>query len=184
MPRDEAAQSAADRELALSLVRDDLAFRALRRVGLAPAAGLGTLRRAVFFTLLAWLPLAIWAWQTGRALPGAPGEPLLEHFGVQARCLVAIPLLILAQGFAHRTTTRLIPWFEKSGVVPENRRPQFQEVLRGIYRLRNATLPWVLIFGRVAAWTALGPVAREGEDLRWAMESDSAQPHFGFGGWW
>src|SRR5262249_55049895 len=114
--RDEDEALAADPDLALSLVRDDPPFRSLRKIGLVPAKGLGPARRAVFFALLAWLPLAIWAWQAGRALPGAPGEPLLQHFGVQVRCLLAIPILILAQGFAHKTTTRLIPWFERSGV--------------------------------------------------------------------
>jgi len=182
--RDEGKASAADRDVALSLVRDDLPFRALRKVGLVPAKGLGTVRRAVFFALLAWLPIAIWAWQAGRALPGAPGEPLLQHFGVQVRCLLAIPILILAQGFAHKTTTRLIPWFERSGVVPETRRAQFQQVVHGVHRLRSATLPWVVILGLAVAWTALGPVARKGEDLSWAMQDTTGPPHFGFGGWW
>jgi hypothetical protein len=182
--RDEGSRPAADPELALSFVRDDWPFRMLRKLGLVPATGLGVVRRAVFFTLLAWLPLAIWAWQAKRALPGAPGEPLLQHFGVQVRCLIAIPLLILAQAFAHKTTTRLIPWFEKSGVVPEGKRGDFERIVRGVHRLRNATLPWVLILGLVGAWTALGPVVREGEELNWAMESASGPPHVGFGGWW
>jgi len=182
--RDEGKASAADRDLTLSLVRDDLPFRALRKVGLVPATGLGTARRTIFFTLFAWLPLAIWAWQAGRALPGAPGEPLLQHFGVQARCLLAIPILILAQAFAHKTTTRLIPWFERSGVVPETRRSQFQDVVHGVQRLRSATLPWVVILGLVVAWTAVGPVARKGEDLSWAMQDAAGPQHLGFGGWW
>jgi hypothetical protein len=66
---------------------------------------------------------------------------------------VAIPLLILAQGFAHKTTTRLIPWFEKSGVVPEGKRADFERVVSGVHRHRNATLPWIVILGIVAAWT-------------------------------
>src|SRR4029077_14890740 len=88
-----------DPDLALSLVRDDLPFRLLRQVGLIPAKGLGIARRAAFFTLLAFLPLAAWALWAGRAVPGSPGaagEPLLEHFGVLVRCLIAIPVLVLA----------------------------------------------------------------------------------------
>jgi hypothetical protein len=182
--RDDPPRSAAEPELALSFVRDDFPFRVFREIGLVPTTGLGVVRRAVFFTLLAWLPLAIWAWVAKRALPSAPGEPLLQHFGVLVRCLVAIPLLILAQAFAHKTTTRLIPRFEKSGVVPERKRSDFEGVVRGVHRLRNATLPWVLILGLVVAWTAIGPVAREGEELNWAIDSASGQPRFGFGGWW
>src|SRR5262249_33251690 len=41
-----------------------------------------------------------------------------------------------------------------------------------------------VILGLAIAWTALGPVARKGEDLSWAMENTAGPPHFGFGGWW
>ena len=53
-----------DESLAFSLVRDDLPFRLQRRMGLIPERGLGTVRRAVFFTLLTWLPIVvlIFAW--------------------------------------------------------------------------------------------------------------------------
>ncbi len=84
--------------LEFSLVRDDLPFRLMRRVGLVPKDGLGILRRALFFSLFAWLPIAIWALLRHRALPGPDvEEPLLAHFGVHVRCLVAIPLLIFAR---------------------------------------------------------------------------------------
>jgi hypothetical protein len=174
----------ADQDLALSLVRDDLPFRALQSVGLIPRTGLGTGRRAVFFALLAWLPIAVWAQMAGRALPGAESEPLLQHFGVQVRCLVAIPLLILAQGLAHRTSTRLLPWFVRSGLIPEARQAQLREVVHGVQRLRNATLPWIVIAGLVIAWTAVAPVATNADELSWAVEPTAASPHFGFGGWW
>ena len=48
-----------DPSVAPSLV-DDLALRLQRQVGLVPARGLGVVRRAVFFTLLTWLPLVAW----------------------------------------------------------------------------------------------------------------------------
>jgi hypothetical protein len=69
----------------VSLVRDDLPFRLQRRVGLIPrAGGLGAGRRALFWGVLTWLPIAVWAWWIGRALPeqGQAVEPLLQHFGV------------------------------------------------------------------------------------------------------
>ncbi len=171
--------------LALSLVCDDPPFRVLRRVGLIPRDGLGTGRRALFFALVTWLPIAVWAALAGRALPTGAGEPLLEHFGVQVRCLIAIPVLILAQGFAHKTTTLLLPWFVKSGVVPKEKRPQLEEIVRGVMRLRNAIAPWVVIAGVVIAWTVLQPALQDTDDLSWANEtSATGTAHFGFGGWW
>jgi hypothetical protein len=176
-----------DQDLALSLVRDDLPFRLLRRIGLIPARGLGIARRAAFFTLLAWLPMAAWALWAGRALPGsasAVGEPLFEHFGVHVRCLIAIPVLILAQGLAHKTTTRLLPWFVRSGVVPAGKVLQLRAVVNGLARLRNASLPWIVMAGMAVAWTAVGPVAQTSDELAWAAEGAAPATHFGFGGWW
>ena len=104
----------ADPSLALSLV-DDVALRLQRQVGLVPARGLGVVRRAVFFALLTWLPLVAWAVYAGRILPGSVDEPLLVHFGVHVRFLLAVPALILGEAMAHRVSTTLIPYFLTSG---------------------------------------------------------------------
>ena len=79
--------------------------------------------------------------------------------------------LILAQGLAHRTTTGLLPWFVRSGLIPEARQAQLREVVHGVQRLRNATLPWIAIAGLVIAWTALAPVATSADELSWAVEA-------------
>ena len=68
--------NAQDSEFEISLIRDDLLFRLQRRFGLIPEHGLGLIRRAIFFSLLAWLPVAAWAVYNGRALPGTVNEPL------------------------------------------------------------------------------------------------------------
>lgn len=78
--------------LGLSVVRDDPAFRLQRKLGLVPETGLGIVPRAVSWSLLAWLPIAAWAAWTGRAIAQTAGEPLLAHFGIHVRFLVAIPL--------------------------------------------------------------------------------------------
>lgn len=44
-----------------SLVRGDILYRLQRRVGLIPLEGLGIARRALFWALFAWLPIAVWA---------------------------------------------------------------------------------------------------------------------------
>jgi hypothetical protein len=170
-------------DLAVSLVRDDPPFRLLRAAGLIPKQGLGIGRRAVFFALVTWLPIVVWAYFVRP--PTAAGEPLLKHFGVQVYCLVAIPLLIVAQGIAHKITTRFLPWFIKSGVVAEEKRARLVEIVHGIVRLRGAIAPWVVIAGVVIAWTAMGSVLQDADDVNWASEpSASGGAHIGFGGWW
>ena len=172
----------ADEEASLSLVRGDPLYRLQRAAGLIPRQGLGVLRRALLFALVTWLPIAVWAALTSRALGGAP-EPLLAHFGVHARCLLAIPLFVIAEAVAHGVTRRLLPHFLHAGLVREADRERFLGIVRGIARLRDATLPWVLIGGAVAAYAIFRPVATDIHELAWADERD-APLGFGFGGWW
>src|SRR6185503_14526282 len=151
-----------DPSVAPSLV-DDLALRLQRQVGLVPARGLGVVRRAVFFALLTWLPLVAWAVYTGRVLPGSVEEPLFLHFGVHVRFLLAVPALILGEAMAHRVSQTLIPYFLTSGVVPPAQRGAFVRVVGSVARLRDRTLPWVLIGVFVAGWTILQPAGAGSE---------------------
>jgi hypothetical protein len=170
----------------LSLVRDDPPFRWQRYFGLIPrSGGLGIGRRAIFWTALAWLPIAVWAWVAGRALPeqGQAAEPLLQHFGVHARLLVGVPLLIVAQAVAQNIMTRLFPQFVREGIVRPADVPRFKAVLARTLRLRNASVPWLIIIGLALAWAFSGTVTIRAHELLWAEESGPA-PSLGFGGWW
>lgn len=170
----------------VSLVQDDPPFRLQRSVGLIPrSGGLGVARRALFWTALAWLPIAVWAWWAGRALPaqGETAEPLLQHFGVHARLLLGIPLLILAEAVAQRIMMRLVPQFVHAGIVRPEDVPCFRAILGRTARLRNATLPWVIIVGVALAWAFTGTVIARAHELLWAAEG-GATPTLGFGGWW
>jgi hypothetical protein len=170
----------------VSLVRDDPPFRWQRSIGLVPrTGGLGIGRRAVFWTVVAWLPIAVWAWWVGRALPeqGQAAEPLLQHFGVHARLLFGIPLLIVAQAVAQKIMARLFPQFVHAGIVRPEDVPRFRDVLTRTAQLRNATLPWVIIIGATLAWSFSGTVTHRAHELLWAA-MDGATPSLGFGGWW
>jgi hypothetical protein len=174
-----------DESLALSLILDDLPFRLQRRVGLIPEQGLGIMRRAVFFALLTWLPIVIWAIAMGRILPGDVDEPLLRHFGVHVRFLLAVPLFIIGEGMIHQQSTTLIPYFLTSGLVQPSQRQDFVNIIRGIARLRDRTLPWVVIATLIIAWTVLEPMAARSDldhEVNWA--SSGRADHLGFGGWW
>jgi hypothetical protein len=174
-----------DESLAFSLSRDDLPFRLQRRAGLIPAQGLGLMRRAVFFALLTWLPIVIWAIAAGRILPGAVDDPLLRHFGVHVRFLLAVPLFILGEGMAHRLSTTLIPYFLSSGLVQAAQKQDFTDIIRQITQLRNRPLPWIVIAALVIIWTVLGAATADpelGHEVNWA--SNGGAGRLGFGGWW
>ena len=166
----------------ISLVRDDAAFRFQRAIGLIPKTGLGIARRAIVFALLTWAPIAIWAFVQQSRLAVTPQEPLLAHFGIHIRFLVALPLLIIAEGVANMILPRVIPYFLSSGILPPSEVGRFREVLQSILRLRNKTLPWVLILGAILALLLSSPALAAAHELAWAWDPDPQ--HLGFGGLW
>jgi hypothetical protein len=177
------AARAEDPSFGLALVRGDLPFRLQRRLGLIPPDGLGLVRRAVFWSMLGWLPVVLWAWHVGRVLPGGAAEPLLAHFGIHARLLVAVPLLILAEGPANALTARLLPELVRSGIVPPSELPAYRDVLAGVARLRDATLPWIMIVGVVLALACVPEALHRAHEVDWAEgAAPGGQP--GFGGLW
>jgi hypothetical protein len=163
-----------------SLVRGDLLFRMQRRVGLIPSDGFGLVRRAVFWSMLGWLPIALWAAVMNRAWPGTMAEPLLAHFGVHARLLVAVPLLILAEGPANVLVARLLAHFIDSGAVPTDQRAAFRNAVARAARLRDATLPWVAMFAIVLMYATLSPLGKQTHEVSW----DAGQGALDFGALW
>jgi hypothetical protein len=173
--------SAADELTALSLVRGDALLRAQRAIGLVPRDGLGVVRRALVLALFTWAPIAVWALLQSRALPGSVEEPLLGHFGIHVRCLIAIPLLVIAEAVSHGVTTRLIPQFLNAGLVAEAEHERLREVLRGVARLRDRSLPWVMILALLVALLLIAPSPAADHELAWA---DEAVRSSDFGAFW
>src|SRR5262249_7051828 len=146
-----------------------------------PESGLGTGRRALFFAALTWLPIVAWAAVKKGAADTEGAEPLLRHFGVHVRCLVAIPLFVLAQGPLHRTVKRIASQFISSGVVGPAQVTAFSRLLGSVRRLRNSSLPWVLMIGAALAFiVAAHPDVHE-DAWSWAAPKGGS---LGFGGWW
>ena len=171
-----------DAQKPFSPVDDEPPLRLQRAAHLAPPSGLGVIRRAVFFALLTWVPIALWAWARGRFLHAAtPGEPLLQHYGVHVRCLVAIPLLIIGEATLHTAALRYFPQFITSGLVNDSARPTFEATIHTVRRWRDASLPWLAILGTALAWTLVDRAANHADEMSWAVDATGS---LGFGGVW
>ena len=177
-------QSNAD-ELTFSLVRGDPWFRLQRAIGLIPANRLGVLRRCLSFALLTWLPIALWAFYWKRAFPGEIAEPLLQHFGVHVRCLLAIPLLVIAEIAGDMVPRHFVPYFVKSGLIQDDMKAQFIHILRSAERLRDGWYAWVSMLVIVLLIVVIGDKdAVHLHELNWAGEGEPSNLRMGFGGWW
>lgn len=162
------------------IVRNDLPIRWQRKVGLAPDNDLGVARRALFFAMFTWLPIVIWAALESRLLDRAVGEPLLAHYGVHVRCLVAIPLLILAEGMALRVIRTIVTQFLENGLIIESQRDRFTHIIKDNTDLRDKAFPWVIVFALTLLWLVGVPESLHEHELSWA----TLDTGMGFGGWW
>lgn len=167
--------------LDLPLVRDDLWFRAQQALHLIPRDGRdGVLRRTVIFTLLAWLPLVIWALATGRVFESTDSEPLLRHFAIHARFLIALPALIFGERVARTVMHDILPSFVATGLVTEEKVPAFRQIIQDVIRLKNSSLPWVGVAALIVVVLLVPETGKSLQELSWSRE----RGRLGFGGWW
>lgn len=168
-------------EHSFSPIDNEPPLRWQRKLGLAPANGLGVMRRAMFLAGLAWFVPVIWAALNHRLWEGAAGESLLQHFGIHARFLLAVVLLVIAEATVHKGLMRIVRQFTESGIIGMAARAPFERVLQDMRRLRDTTLPWVLLLGLVLAWTIMDTPEAHTDALSWALDGNG---QLGFGGWW
>jgi hypothetical protein len=168
-------------------VQGDPPYQIQQTLRLIPSRGLGVPRRILFFILLTWAPIMAWAIATRRLFPGIATEPLLQHFGVHVRCLVAIPLFIAAEAGAEAVSQRIFPYFVTSGIVTEALESRFVAILRQAARLRDSWLAWGVLaaLAVLLAWRFTGADdALHVDALSWAVSSETGRLRLGFGGWW
>jgi len=168
-------------EESFDLMRNDLLLRWQRVLRIAPPTGLGVARRAIFFAMLTWLPIVVWAAINQRLLDDlGNGEPLLRHFGIHVRFLIAIPLFIVAEAMAGKILNRIVNQFSRSGIIGDLQQPAFAAAIARVARFRDSSLPWVAVVGIAWSWAIGAPVHTDSHDLSWA----AADAGLGFGGWW
>jgi len=125
------------------------------------------------------LPLILYALWQRRLLPGTVPEPLLQHFGIHARFLLALPLLFVAESSAESALRRVLPHFVSRGLVDESLRPAFRAILEQAGRLRSSSTALLVMVAVVAVATVFG-LSFGGDTHELAWESGAGGPlHFG-----
>ena len=108
----------------------------LRTRTLRPPLGL-LRRRVIGLSLLTWLPLLVLSTLEGKAL-GGTSLPFLKDLETQARFLVALPLLILAEVLVHQRLAPAVRLFVEKGIVRPEDKARFDEIVASTARLRNS----------------------------------------------
>jgi hypothetical protein len=131
-----------------SLVLGGPLYQLFVRSGLA-APPLDLLRRRVLaLPLLTWLPLLVPSAVAGQALAGVR-LPFLQDLEAQARFLLALPLLIVAEVVVHRRLAPAVRLFVEKGIVRPDDRKRFGAILASTMRLRNSVAVEVVLIAFV-----------------------------------
>mgnify|MGYP003527446037 FL=1 len=132
-----------------SLVLGGPLYQLFRRAHLSGDALDLLRRRIVVLSLLAWLPLALFAGLEGRLLPGTATVPFLLDVEVHVRYLLAVPLMVVAELVVHQRMRAVLQQFLGRKLVPEAVRTQFDAAVASVARLRNSVLAEILIIAFV-----------------------------------
>jgi hypothetical protein len=138
---------------------------------------------------LTWLPLIILSALDGTLTGAGTGLSLLADLKPHVRCLIALPILIIADLIIDPIIAGAINGFRESGILSDQDRPKFDEAVDKLSRHRDAFLPDVamLLITAALAWSFVSGIADVGvEDdiaswMKAGAESDAA---FTLAGWW
>ena len=123
-------------------------------------------RRIVCITLFAWLPLLLLSLVAGKAFGGV-GLPFLYDIEMQARFLVALPLLIGAELMVHQRLRLVVGQFIERDIIAEAVLPRFKAAIASAMKLRNSVAMELILFiltfvGGYYVWSTVSGSAKIG----------------------
>jgi hypothetical protein len=141
-------------------------------------------RRAVFLSLLTWLPLLVISAIEGVALGQAVKIPFLHDFPVSVRLLLAIPLLIAADSVIDGRIMESVRHFVRSGLVEEKNFPEFRSTVRQTLRMRDSFLAEGIMVAVVIVSTAFLRMEFSGSSSTWQFLVSPSGATRTMAGWW
>jgi hypothetical protein len=113
-------------------------YQLLRRTRLSDDALALVHRRILAFLMITWLPLLLLSLLEGRAWWGTVEVPFLLNVEVQARFLLAMPLLIVAELGVHLRMRKLVAHFFDRELIAPADLPRMEAAIESALRLRNS----------------------------------------------
>jgi hypothetical protein len=142
-------------------------------------------RRTLAVALFAWAPLLAMSLIEGHAWAGV-AEPFLLDVGVNARLLVALPLLVGSELFVHRRIRLTVRQFRVRNLVIGTAKDRFDYAEKTAIHARNSVLAeivMVLLVYAVGVSLVWGQVAHLDVDT-WYERLYAGTTHATVAGWW
>jgi len=136
----------ADPTAVFSLVAGGPAHGLQQRLGLVGPASFHPARRTLVAILVTWVVLLVLSAVQGLAIGGGVKIPFLYDYAAYARFLIAIPVLIVAEGLIEPRIARVAAHFGRSGLVAESDRPAYEAALDRGTKMRDSVLAEGVLF--------------------------------------
>ena len=93
---------------------------------------------AFYSVCIAWAPMALLAVAEGFAIGPTRLTSFLMDFEVNVRFLIAVPVFLLSETMCERQLQTVVQQFQNAGLVLEEARSQFQDVVQNIVQLSRS----------------------------------------------
>jgi hypothetical protein len=168
----------------ISIAAGGLVFRVLRKVGVTSAEAVRPFRGVPLLLLVTWLPLAVLTLLDGTFMGTAVEVPFLRDTSIQARLLVSLPLLLIAESLVWRLVRETLQHIRDERLLPEAELPAFDARVERMVRERDWwPVELLIIVGTVAMmWMSKDSIVaqRMGAHASWI----GAVGALSRAGWW
>ena len=156
-----------------------------RSLGLIkPGRQLAT-RRILVAVVITWVPLAVLTTVQFLFFNDESAKTFFSDFAVHARCLMALPALIMADAECIPRLGRIIRHFAQSGLIVKADQERFRAVVASTRRLLDSGVSDVIIVVLVyLGVAALAVYFSHGAMLPWHRRESAAGIQLSAAGWW
>jgi hypothetical protein len=154
-----------------------------------PLSG-GTTGRAILFRalgaiLIAWVPMAVLSAVEGLALGPTRRESFLLDVAAYSRFLIALPLLIMAEGFALPLLGHIVRHLARPELLPETERPRYDAAVARASRLvRSPLAAMIMIAVAYVATIQAGRAAYPADVETWVTATTNGARALSWAGLW
>jgi len=156
----------------------------MHRFGLLKKRAPELARGALVLSFFAWLPMLVFATAAGHLTGGVP-VPFLFDFGVHARLLFSLPLLIVAEVIVGPRLGAAAARFLERGLVKPAEVPRFEQAVAQALRIRDSAAleVAVLVLAYVGSFLSLG-LSFSFQVSRWDVLVTPGGPRITMAGIW
>jgi hypothetical protein len=144
-------------------------------------------RMAVAFWAVTWLPLLFLSIWDGSTIGGRVHIPFLRDYAAQARLLIALPIVIIADSSVDSTFRLIMRQFVRSNIIVPADVPRYLSIVRGVSvrldsALAEAVLVVIVVFQAFFALGSHGWISPAGS--AWYSTLTPQGRVFTTAGWW